>query len=444
MKNSGKKKKLLGLAAVLAIIAVLSGTFAWLTAQDQRINRAAAVKVSDDSVTIVEKWEPVKLISGQEAKKEVSVNNSGEARIFVRLSYEEVLKHLVDQGAKSYGPATGTGDTDPRYTYVENDPGLNKHMPVETSVQKSLDNGFSFVPDTQVTGLEPGTKLLAKGTRIFNNLDQEYHINYEIKLVHEYFTHPDNAGKTPADPGYDASKNLYQIMTTDHNVTDYNSDSENAYEWTYTLTNLNYAYYENGYQSTVVNWAESTLPEYTADDSGSVTGHALLGTTGIRHTVAYDYTPAGLGLPSIPNPSPATVADQIPVRSAAEEQRGVQADVNGFGENKIRIKYGTDITDTTGTGIEDGKWFYNVEDGWFYYTSPLDSGATTPDLLKALVFSNNMGDPYKNASYDLIVKMEAIQATPEALTSDTGWNLGGGVTPTGDTLLIYNQLVKGM
>lgn len=441
MKNSGKKKKLLGFAAVLAIIAVLSGTFAWLTAQDQRINRAEAVKVSDDSVSIVEKWEPIKLISGQEAKKEVSVTNSGEARVFVRLSYEEVLKHLVDNGAVKYGPSATAGV---KYVYVADDSGLGKHMPVDTSVQKSLDNGFTFVSDGQVTGLEPGTKLLAKGTRKFNDLDQEYHTSYEIKLVHEYYTHPDNVGKIPGAADYDASKNLYQMMTTEHNITDYNSNSENAYEWDYTLTNLQYAYYEDGYQSTVVNWANSTLPEYSVDNTGSVTGHALLGTVGKRHGVDYDYTPAALGISSIPQPSPATAADQIPVRSANEELHGVQADMNGFGEDKIRIKYGTDITDNTGTGIEDGKWFYNVEDGWFYYTSPLNSGASTPDLLKALIFSNNMGDHYKNASYDLIVKMEAIQATPEALTSDTGWNLGNGNTPTGDTLDIYNQLTKGM
>lgn len=436
MKNSGKKKKLLGLAAVLAIIAVISGTFAWLTAQDQRINRAAAVKVSEDSVSIVEKWEPIKLISGQEARKEVSVNNSGESRIFVRLSYEEVLKHLVDNGAVKYDSNTNVAGA--RYTYVEDDPGLNKHMPADTKVQLALDNGFTFVPDGQVTGLEANTKLLAKGTRLFNDLDQEYYTNYEIKLVHEYYTHPDNLGLNPGDAGYDASKNMYQMMTADHDAT--HNDNENAYDWEYTLTNVKYGYYENGYQSTVVNWARSTLAEYTPDDSGSVTGHALLGTSGTRHGEVYDYTPAGLGLPSIPQPSPATIDDQKPIRSTNEELRGVQADVNGFGENKIRIRYGTDITEST--GIEDGKWFYNEEDGWFYYTSPLNSGATTPDLLKALVFSNDMGDQYKNASYDLIVKMEAIQATPEALKSDTGWQFGN--TPTGNALLIYNQLTQGM
>ena len=48
MKNSSKKKKLLAVAAALAIIAVLSGTFAWLTAQDQRINRAESAAVNDD------------------------------------------------------------------------------------------------------------------------------------------------------------------------------------------------------------------------------------------------------------------------------------------------------------------------------------------------------------------------------------------------------------
>ncbi|MFD1900558.1 hypothetical protein GQR36_12225 [Enterococcus termitis] len=71
------------------------------------------------------------------------------------------------------------------------------------------------------------------------------------------------------------------------------------------------------------------------------------------------------------------------------------------------------------------KWTYNKEDGYFYYTSPVNSGATTPHLLKKLVFTNAIGTEYTNATYDLIVKMEAIQATKEALTDTAGWNLQG-------------------
>ena len=40
MKKNSKKKKLMAAAAALALIAAISGTFAWITAQDQRINRA--------------------------------------------------------------------------------------------------------------------------------------------------------------------------------------------------------------------------------------------------------------------------------------------------------------------------------------------------------------------------------------------------------------------
>ena len=90
--------------------------------------------------------------------------------------------------------------------------------------------------------------------------------------------------------------------------------------------------------------------------------------------------------------------------------------------------------------LDTGKWVYNKEDGWFYYTAPLKSGETTPDLLKKLVFESAMGVEYTNATYDLVVKMEAIQATEEALTDSAGWNLGGGAAPTGDTLAIVNKL----
>lgn len=426
MKES-KKKKLLAVAAALALIAVLSGTFAWITAQDQRINRAESAAVSDNSVTVKETWEPKPLVPGTEATKEVAVTNTGTANVFVRVSYEEVLKHLEKLGKEEHAPSTEAGV---KYVYVANDPGLDKHMPINFNGDQAYKDGFNLVEGT-VAGLEADTKLLVKGGKTVDATTGKETISYEAKLMHEYFTHPDNSSLNPGDVGYDASKNKYQAMIFNIAVTNENNSLE-AKDWDFTLTDVEYGYYEKGYKNTVVNWANSSL----ADAAGAFTGNSLLGTNGTRYSVVYDYTKDALGLTDIPGEKPATLPDQIPTAAGG---KGVQADTDGLLKSHIRINYGADMTDVA--TLTSSKWVYNKEDGWFYYTAPLKSGETTPDLLKKLVFESAMGTEYTNASYDLVVKMEAIQATKEALTDSTGWELVvDDTTNKPDTKAIYDKL----
>lgn len=438
MKKNSKKKKLLAAAAALALIAAISGTFAWITAQDQRINRAESAAVNDNSVTVKETWEPKPLVAGTEATKEVAVSNTGNANVFVRVSYEEVLKHLDQLGAEKYDPSSVAGA---KYTYVANDSGLGKHMPINFNGAKAYDDGFTLVPADQITGLLPAdsnVKLLVKGGKTVDPTTNKETISYDAKLMHEYFTHDDNDSLNPGDTGYDATKNKYQAMTFNISVGNEN-DSLDADDWDFTLTDVKYGYYENGYKNTVVNWASSSLPDA---DGTNVTGRALLGTTGVRYSVNYDYTVAGLGLPTspgLPGVTPATVADQVPTGA---QNKGVQADTNGLnGENHIRIGYSADVTDIAST-LASKKWVYNNEDGWFYYTSALASGETTNKLLEKLIFESDMGIEYTNASYDLVVKMEAVQATKEALTDSAGWNLTvNDTTNKPNTKKIYDKMI---
>lgn len=418
MKKNSKKKKLMAAAAALALIAAISGTFAWITAQDQRINRAASAAVDDNSVTIVEKWEPKPLVAGTEAVKEVKVTNTGTANVYVRVSYEEVLKHLTEKGAVKYAPSTGAGAVaGAKYAYVANDPGLAKHMPVSVNGAQllSASGGFVEVPTAQVTGLEADTKLIVKGGKSTDPVTGVVTYSYEAKMLHEYA------------PGQ------YQSMQFD--IQEDDQTANDAVDWEFTVSNLQYGYYENGYKNTVVNWAKSSL----ADEAGNVTGNALLGTSGLRYGVNYDYTTAALGLTAIPGETPATVAAQIP--SAAGE-KDVQADTNGLGKNSIHINYNGSVVDSTGLAAATDNWIYNKEDGWFYYTQPLLAGQTTANLLDSLVFGSDMGTEYTNASYDLVVKLEAIQGTADALTDSTGWGLTLDPATKPETQAIYDKLTN--
>ncbi|MGG5329424.1 hypothetical protein [Enterococcus sp. AZ163] len=416
MKKNNKKKKLMAAAAALALIAAISGTFAWITAQDQRINRAESAAVDDNSVTIVEKWEPKPLVPGTEATKEVKVTNTGTANVYVRVSYEEVLKHLTEKGAVKYDPSTVSGA---KYTNVANDPGLAKNMPVSVNGTQLLSpaGGFVEVPAGQITGLEADTKLVVKGGKTVHPTTGVVTKSYEAKMVHEYA------------PG------KYQSMKFAISDDYLNETSLDAKDWTFTVSSLQYGYYENGYKNTVVNWAKSSLP----DEAGTVTGNAILGTNGSRHGVNYDYRLAALGLTAIPGETPATAAVQIPT---AAGEKNVQADTNGLGKTSIHIKYNGSVVDGTGLAAATDNWIYNKEDGWFYYTQPLLAGQTTANLLDSLVFDSTMGVEYTNASYDLVVKMEAVQGTKEALTDSTGWGITLDPTTKPETKAIYDKLTN--
>jgi predicted ribosomally synthesized peptide with SipW-like signal peptide len=80
------------------------------------------------------------------------------------------------------------------------------------------------------------------------------------------------------------------------------------------------------------------------------------------------------------------------------------------------------LTDTP----QPGKWFYNIEDGWFYYIGKIEPGSITPLLLYSVTLDETANSQYSDMVYDLYVNMEAIQPLESAVASVTGWNLEEG------------------
>ncbi|MDA9471771.1 hypothetical protein [Enterococcus sp. 5H] len=396
MKKNKKKK--LAAAALLAVLTIGAGTFAWINSQDQRINRVKSAAIKDGSVSVEENWNPKPIIPGTEATKEVAVTNSGNTPVFVRVSYEEVLKHLTEKGAvtnRASGWVANATST------------LSDDVPVEYDGEKYIDaqSGYtdvtSKVKDGSGAGMPAGVKVYAKGSVTKDPVTGAETTDFNFAAFFEYET-----GK-------------YQAMTSEVNIASGNSIGTNVQDWNLVMNKAEYSVYKGGYSNNVANWASSSLEGASAEATAAKA--SLLGSAGKKYAVDYDYTAKTLGLSAIPAATPATGADQIPL--ADTEKKGVQTDKAALGVNGINIEYGTDMVTTA--ALTNDKWVYNKEDGYFYFTSPVKSGATTPNLLKKLIFTNLIGTEYTNATYDLIVKMEAIQATKEALVDSTGWNLNG-------------------
>ncbi|MBP1040137.1 hypothetical protein I6N95_03840 [Vagococcus sp. BWB3-3] len=396
VKNKNRKK-MMGLAAAFGLVTLLAGTFAWVTYNDERINRVKTA-VAGDTV-LNENWDnPGEITPGMVAKKEVSVTNTGTAPVFVRVSYEEVLTHLVSLGVETAtaAPWAAADAPDVPVDFVPSK--------VATDIGVGKD-GYTAIPAAQVTGLPTNVTLWAKGSARKDPATNIVNTALDYAIAFAYDT---------TDP----TKYKFQKVEGTVEVTGGNTDGTVAANWTYTVTAPKYFVYVGGYTTVGFDWAGTNV---------------LLGQGPItRYGVAADYT-ALAGTPI----TPATTTDLIPVANG--DIKGIQADKVALGKDALKIEYGVDMIDIAGALIGD-KWVYNSEDGFFYWTSTLVGGATTEDLLKNLSYGTDGGDPYKNITYDLIVAMEAIQVTKEALTDAAGWGMNTAV-PGSQTTKVYNQLV---
>lgn len=388
MKMNNKKKKVLGVGAALGVVAALSGTFAWITYGDQRVNRVSASQLADGSVQLVENWTPpTNWIPGTSTTKEVQVTNTGEAPVLVRISYEEALKSLVSKGnSEAVDTAYGAKST----------PALTDAVPVNFNADsyKNKTEWKDITAKVKGFGENSKVKVFATGSVTYDPATSSNKVSFEYVAFNEYET-----GK-------------YQKVTADVSIKEDPAVGSSVENWVYNdATNVKYYQYSGGYQYTLKNWAGNK---------------DLLGTAGVRYGVNFDYTKEGTGVDTT---SLAATPGQAP--TTPNTLGNVLADTEALGSSSIKIKYAsvTDSASLTGTGTLK-KWIYNPEDGYFYYLSKVNSGDTTEQIMSSLNFDSEADEKYTNMTYDLIVKSEAIQAVGEALTDTSGWGMGNGETTT--------------
>ncbi len=99
------KKLMVGLSVLLSMVIVASATFAWFTSKDSRINHFETKLITDGSVSLIEIFDPpTDWKPGQEVLKNVSVVNNSETDVLVRVSFEEILKLLKNNGTMYTSP----------------------------------------------------------------------------------------------------------------------------------------------------------------------------------------------------------------------------------------------------------------------------------------------------------------------------------------------------
>lgn len=377
LSSKQKKKRLVASATALATLALLAGTFAWVQMKDERINQMNTKAIADGSVQLDEDFTPnPNWEIGTENDKVVGVKNLGDQPVFVRVSYEEVLKAYKNKAAQTANPSGVTG---------------KEQFPVAFNAAKYEGAEWVKVDTSKITFDKPqDAKLVvkAKGSKNANG-----NVSLDYVAYYEYAT-----GEA-------------QKVSMDLSVANVDGGSTPD-TWTFNGSNVNFYTYA-GQEFHSKDWAGY---------------NTLLGTKGTKYGVTYDYNYDTLG--QTPGPVAKTLAtgNQIPHVDGARWVSEMQADTD-----LDKALYAVYDNMVENTNLTENKWAYNEEDGYFYYLNALASGESTDPFLTKLGLANHASGAYSNINYDLVVSLEAIQSVKAALTDtdqkdgkvdpNGGWNM---------------------
>lgn len=105
--------------------------------------------------------------------------------------------------------------------------------------------------------------------------------------------------------------------------------------------------------------------------------------------------------PTIYNPTPAFVDGNNNVMTSL-----VNTAVTPNAQHPIEMMF----NNITTTASSADKWFFNTDDGYFYYTSVVAPGALTNQLLDSVTLLGAADNSYSKLQYDLTVNAEGISA----------------------------------
>lgn len=361
MKNRKKKPLIMTMCVVFALITVLAGTFAWFTSQDEVKNRLQTSKLTDGDVTIVEAFDPDdKLEPGVAVNKQAGAINTGDADALVRMSFEEALTKLKD-GTQVYNAAKYANETGYIPELVNIDAYEDWTVLTGTALGQTDTNAFDALP----AGI---TVVYQKTAADANTNADKYRFAAYATLA---------LGTTPETYQYqrvEISQEAFSVVDGKLKITLDNG-----------LTGTDKVDYFNFITLQIDPLAPITY-DWTNPTAGAKTFAALTEPT----------TPL--------NPNNAT-------RSLSSEY--------------IQLIFGTNVITTLDATAEnnDGKWYYNAADGWFYYMGTLESGQSTGNLLEKVYMNQAADKSFSHTEFDLTVKMEGIQAVKDAVTSNVGWDL---------------------
>ena len=176
-----KNKKILVLAAslTLAVVMVLTGTFAWFTTNDSVVNKLKTTDAPSGAQIVEVFTPPTDWKPGQSIIKEVGVVNTGDAPVLTRIHFEEVLKLINPAAAEAdiFNAAAETAGKLPQLFKKDLYVAANGWYPVTTVADTTnLGDGTSGLKLSAAvpTGVKVFAKMTKTGSAATNNLQIAY------------------------------------------------------------------------------------------------------------------------------------------------------------------------------------------------------------------------------------------------------------------------------
>lgn len=340
-----KNKKLLIGGGILAGIALMAGTYAWLQSEDEKVNHFEGGLGGND-VAIHETWEePTDWTPGQSVVKEVGIMNTGKYNELIRVSFKEAIQLLTNPNQQSAAnpPAEGEGWL----------------LPTDISTY-TTEKGWTAGNLTGVT------------------VD-----GYVLKAM-------EKQGPVITNPNTGVSSGTYDYVL----------------------------YWEKD--------GETFAADGKVTRASSTPGAALTVENPVFEFVSGDYQPQKVAdwmnqKPSFAFGEPTgTTKPTDPTTSLDYWQQNSQIDLGSGKLAEIGIDFVNIANALPSAAANTDKWFYNSEDGYFYYLAVVPSGTSTVDIINSVQLLPSAGNEYNKVLYDLTVRAEAIQPIADAVADEWG------------------------
>lgn len=381
--DKNRKKKVALISALLALFAILAGTFAWTSYTEWVKNHMQSRGYEEGRVTIVEEFPEDQLIDvdGTLTKK-VNVANTSSADSFIRISFEEMLNKLAN-GAEGKGYES---IADAKFPVIIND---TEYRASGTYEDKTSDLVIYEDNTKTDTVTAPGT------LKLYVTPDGKTAVLVNQRTI--------TAAELPEDFDPEKTSAKMPIISGD---------------W-----------------GTSVVVAQKVTGAVVKNTNGKF---EVIAATGNEDT-SLRYWGYGVDVGSIVQADWAGVNVNVTATVAHPATFGVSAIAN----SGITFTQ-ADVTTTAPTvgNAPAADWFYNAADGYFYYTKVLPAGSTTSSsVLEEINFPDaDTDETYKVASYNLYVGLESIPATQSALEAATnGGAFNGTPTVEGSKTWISNE-----
>jgi len=370
MKTNKRKPLIMVGAIVMALMMVLTATFAWFSARDEIVNRfrtGEAMANMNLHETFVEPddWKPNQTIT-----KEVSVVNTGTAPGIVRVTFDEFMSVQAPayNADTAFTPAMfALGETPMRMD-------ISAHLGAHETLAAAGYIQVTTNPSELLNGLRLGgeaadygaaqvwAKLTAAGTGTPASSTDSWDFVMFAPIAPLSLTGLEGDALAAAVE-FNALP-AYQAISFDRAW-----DNDNR---TLTLTNIFYRTY------------------------------------GLRTDMSADWTVA------------AERPSNTGFSSAEALINAIPANAGNYNQN-IRFNYTSAISATPTAG----SWYFNADDGWFYFIGLINGGESSPGMLQSVtMLSTATGAFYSNMLFEITVKMHGIQHTDDAIAAEWA-NVGG-------------------